>query len=141
LDTAIGKLQASINNLPTSSTVSAAVTQISYSVSTAAYAASFRVSFWSSTNGTGTLFGSADFGYNAGFNGTGAVNISGIPSTWKSCTIKNNYTWFGTPPNSVQLYNATGQAILTNAITNVNGAASAQIVGNMPANTVNVTFA
>jgi hypothetical protein len=45
LDTAIGKLQASINNLPTSSIVSAAVTQISYSVSTAAYAASFRVSF------------------------------------------------------------------------------------------------
>jgi hypothetical protein len=55
--------------------------------------------------------------------------------------MKNNYTWFGTPPNSVQFYNEAGQAILTNAITNVNGAASAQIVGNMSANTVNVTFA
>lgn len=134
-------IQSQINNLPSSTFVTAAVTSINYSVTSAAYAGSFRVSFWTGYNGSGTLLGYADFSYGAGYNGSGSANISGVPSTWKSCTIKNNLTRNGTPPNSVQFYNAADQAILTHAITNVNGAASAQITGNMPAETINVTFA
>lgn len=138
---AIGNLQSQINNLPSSTSVIAAVTSINYTVKSAAYGGNFRVSFWTGYNGSGTLLGYADFGYGDGFNGSGTANISRVPSTWKSCTIKNNLPRNSTPPNSVQFYNADGQAILTNAITNVNGAASAQITGNMPAETINVTFA
>ena len=134
-------LQSQINNFPSSTSVIAAVTSIGYSVTSAAHAGSFRVSFWTGYNGSGTLLGYADFGYGAGFNGSGFANISGVPSTWKSCTIKNKLTRDSTPPSSVQFYNAAGQAILTNAITNVNGAASAQITGNMPAETINIIFA
>jgi hypothetical protein len=81
------------------------------------------------------LLSYADFGYGAGFNGSGSTNKYGVPSTWKSCTIKNknNLAHNGTPPSSVQFYNAAVQAILTKAITNVNGAASAHITGNIPA--------
>ncbi len=137
---AIGNLQSQVNNLPSSLYVIAAVTSIKYSVTSAANAGGFRVSFWTGYNGRGTLFGYADFGYGAGFNGSGSTSISGIPSTWKSCTIKNNLPHYSTPPNSVQFYNTAGQAILTNAITNVNGAAGAQITGNMPVESITVTF-
>ena len=137
----IENLQSQINNLPSSTSVVAAVTSINYSVTSAAYAGSFRVSFWTGYNSSGTLLGYADFGYGAGFNGSGSTNIYGIPSTWKSCTIKNNLAHNGTPPSSVQFYNAAGQAILTKAITNVNGAANAQITGNIPAETIDVAFA
>lgn len=138
LSTSVASLQAKIDAIPAATTVSSAVANIVCVMTAYAYEASFRFDFYDSYGATGNVLGSASV-YMAA-NGTYTTAVS-IPAGWKSCRVKNNWAWYGTPPSAVYLRNSLGQDILASAITNVSGNASAQIVGNMPTGKYAVTFA
>jgi hypothetical protein len=140
VQTAIANLQGQILNMPIAPTINSAVTKIQYGVTGYAYNGSFTVGFYSGTNGTGTLL----YSFNLPINGNGTFWVTvptGTPvQNWASVKISNNYSWFVSPPTSIQFYNAQDQPVLTNAVTGVSGYGNSVKTGNYPTNTLSVTF-
>lgn len=138
LTASVNSLQSQINAIPAAVTVSSDIASIVCVMSTFSYEGFYRFEFFDGYNASGTSLGYTDI-YMAA-NGTYTRNLY-IPARWKSCRIKNNFTYWGSPPSSVMLRNSAGQDILASPITNVNGAASSQIIGNMPTGKYAIAFA
>ena len=117
--------------------VSSMVTKITAIVSGYNYDASYKFTFYDGLNATGNVVGSTNVSYAA--NGTYNATIA-LSSSWLSCRITNNYSYFGSPPTNVQFYNSANQEILTSAITNISGNGSSVLTGNMPQNTYSISF-